>query len=133
MLKQYMDQIELIEKQQTACLTHWEELTNKYFAKKISLLCIIPGIQKFSAYVILSEIGKDRIARGCARATFFATEEVTNWDHGSVMLHGRYRRLRGLHDGSRRGIVGGKREILPVAKEIDSAYFLWLGEGITHE
>jgi transposase len=61
-----MDQIELIEKQQAVCLTHLEELANKYFAREISLLCTIPGIQKFSAYVILSEIGKDMSAFGKA-------------------------------------------------------------------
>ncbi|MDR1895344.1 MAG: IS110 family transposase [Prevotellaceae bacterium] len=66
MLKQCMDQLELLEKQQAACLTHLEELANKHFAKEISLLCTIPGIQKFSAYVILSEIGNDMSAFGKA-------------------------------------------------------------------
>jgi len=31
----------------------------KHFAEEISLLCTIPGIQKFSAMCILSEIGND--------------------------------------------------------------------------
>jgi transposase len=59
MLTQCMDQIELLEKQQAACLTHLEELANQYFAKEISLLCSIPGIQAFSAYCILAETGND--------------------------------------------------------------------------
>ena len=59
MLKQCMEQINLIEKQQAACLTHLEELTNTYFVEEISLLCTIPGIQKFSAMCILAEIGND--------------------------------------------------------------------------
>jgi transposase len=62
MLKQCMDQIELIEKQQATCLNHLEELANKYFAKEISLLCTIPGIQKLSALFILAEIGSDMSA-----------------------------------------------------------------------
>jgi len=59
MLIQCMDQIDLIEKQQATCLNHLEELANKHYAKEISLLCTIPGIQKFSAMCILSEIGND--------------------------------------------------------------------------
>ncbi|KAA6319316.1 hypothetical protein EZS27_030776 [termite gut metagenome] len=59
MLKQCMEQIELLEKQQATCLNHLEELANKYFAEEISLLCTIPGVQKFSAWCILSEIGND--------------------------------------------------------------------------
>jgi transposase len=59
MLKQCMDQIDLIEKQQATCLTLLEELANEHFAKEITLLCTIPGIQKFSAMCILAEIGID--------------------------------------------------------------------------
>jgi transposase len=59
MLQQCMDQIDLIEKQQAACLNHLEELANEHFAEEISLLCTIPGIQKFSALCILAEIGND--------------------------------------------------------------------------
>ena len=59
MLQQCMDQIELIEKQQATCLHHLEELANEHFAEEISLLCTIPGIQKFSALCILAEIGND--------------------------------------------------------------------------
>jgi Transposase IS116/IS110/IS902 family./Transposase. len=66
MLKQCMEQINLYEKQQAACLTHLEELANKYYAREISLLCSIPGIQKLSAMCILSEIGNDMEAFGKA-------------------------------------------------------------------
>jgi len=59
MLTQCMEQIELIEKQQAACLNHLEELANKYYAKEISLLCTIPSVDKLSALSILSEIGND--------------------------------------------------------------------------
>ena len=66
MLAQCMEQIDLLEKQQARCLTHLEELANKYYAREISLLCTIPGIQKFSALCILSEIGNDMEAFGKA-------------------------------------------------------------------
>ena len=59
MLKQCMEQIELIDKQQSTCLHHLEELANEHFAKAISLLCTIPGVQKLSALCILAEIGTD--------------------------------------------------------------------------
>jgi len=59
MLKQCMEQLDLLEKQQAACLNHLEELADNYFAREISLLCTIPGIQKYSAMCILSEIGND--------------------------------------------------------------------------
>ena len=59
MLKQCMEQVELLRKQQASCLTHLEELANLYFAEEISLLITIPGIQKFSAMCILAEIGND--------------------------------------------------------------------------
>jgi transposase len=66
MLTQCMEQIDLLEKQQARCLTHLEELANKYYAGEISLLSTIPGIQKFSALCILSEIGNDMDAFGKA-------------------------------------------------------------------
>jgi transposase len=62
MLIQCMEQINLIEKQQAACLNHLEELANKYFAEEISLLCTIPSIKTLSALFILSEIGNDMSA-----------------------------------------------------------------------
>ena len=65
-LKECMEQINLFEKQQAACLNHLEELADRYFAREISLLCTIPGIQKYSAMSILSEIGNDMSAFGKA-------------------------------------------------------------------
>jgi transposase len=59
MLKQCMEQIELLEKQQATCLNHLEELAKKHFAEEISLLCTIPGVQKFSALCILAETGNE--------------------------------------------------------------------------
>jgi transposase len=59
MLKQCMEQIELLEKQQATCLNHLEELANEHFAEEITLLCTIPGVQKLSALCILAEIGND--------------------------------------------------------------------------
>lgn len=59
MLKQSLEEMELLEKQQAACLTHLEELAMKHFAGEISLLCTVPGIQKLSAMLILAEIGND--------------------------------------------------------------------------
>jgi transposase len=68
MLTQCMEQINLIEKQQATCLTNLEELANSYFAKEISLLCTIPGVQKLSALFILAEIGNDMHAFSSASA-----------------------------------------------------------------
>jgi len=65
-LKGCMEQINLLEKQQATCLNHLEELADRYFAREISLLCTIPGIQKYSAMSILSEIGNDMSSFGKA-------------------------------------------------------------------
>jgi transposase len=62
MLKMCMDELDLLEKQQAACLTSLEELATKHYAKEISLLCSIPGIQKVSAMCILAETGGDMSA-----------------------------------------------------------------------
>jgi len=59
MLRQCMEQLDLLENQQATCLTHLEELANIHFAEEISLLCSIPGIKLFSALCILAEIGND--------------------------------------------------------------------------
>lgn len=59
MLRQSVEELELLETQQAACLTHLEELANNHFAGEISLLCTIPGIQKLSAMLILAELGGD--------------------------------------------------------------------------
>jgi transposase len=54
-----MEELDLLEKQQAACLTSLEELATKHYAKEISLLRTIPGIQKVSALCIIAEIGGD--------------------------------------------------------------------------
>jgi len=59
MLKQCMEEIELLEKQQAQCIKSLEELAKLRFDKEISLLCTIPGIQKLSAICILAELGGD--------------------------------------------------------------------------
>jgi len=59
MLKQCMEQIELIEKQQATCLNHLEELANQHYAEEISLLCTIPSVKTLSSLCILAEIGND--------------------------------------------------------------------------
>jgi transposase len=59
MLKQCMEELEFLEKQQARCIKLLEELANKHFAKEISLLCTIPGIQTLSAICILAELGGD--------------------------------------------------------------------------
>jgi len=43
-----------------------EKLAKRYFERKISLMCTIPGIQKYSAMSILSEIGNDMSSFGKA-------------------------------------------------------------------
>jgi transposase len=58
-LKQCMEELEFLEKQQAQCIQLLEELANKHFAKEISLLCTIPGIQTLSAICILAELGGD--------------------------------------------------------------------------
>jgi hypothetical protein len=64
MLTQCMEQINLLEKQQARCLARLEEPADTYYAGEISLPCTIPGIQKFSAWCILSETGNDMEAFG---------------------------------------------------------------------
>ena len=59
MLRQCIEELELLEKQQSQCVKLLEELANKHYAKEISLLRTIPGVQKFSAICILAEIGND--------------------------------------------------------------------------
>ena len=62
MFRQCLEELELLEKQQSQCIKLLEELALKYFAKEISLLCTIPGIKKLSAMCILAELGGDLTA-----------------------------------------------------------------------
>lgn len=61
-----MEQLDLFEKHQATCLSHLEEFADKHYAREISLLCTIPGIQKYSAMCIFSENGNDMSAFGTA-------------------------------------------------------------------
>ena len=71
-LSQCMEELELIEKQQSQCIKHLEELALQNYAEEISLLCTIPGIQTLSAMLILSEIGGDMSA-------FSSASMLTGW------------------------------------------------------
>jgi len=59
MLKQYMDELELLEKQEQECLIALFEVADQYFKQEMALLMTIPGIQKQSAATILAELGAD--------------------------------------------------------------------------
>ena len=72
MLRQCMEELELLEKQQSLCIKLLEELANKYYAKEISLLCTIPGIKELSAMCILAELGGDL-------AAFFSAAMLVGW------------------------------------------------------
>jgi transposase len=79
-LQQCMVQINLLEQQQATCLNHLEELAERYFAEEISLLCTIPGVQKFSAMCILAEIGGDTCAeRSRSMSAFYSANHLVGW------------------------------------------------------
>jgi transposase len=59
MLKQYMDQLELLEKQEQECLETLSDISDHYFKNEMALLMTIPGVQKQSAMTILAELGAD--------------------------------------------------------------------------
>jgi len=72
MLRQCIEELELLEKQQSKCMNLLEELAQKYYAREISLLCTIPGIKKLSAMCILAELGGDLTA-------FFSAALLVGW------------------------------------------------------
>lgn len=59
MLAQYMDELELLEKQEQECLSALFAIADQYFEKEMALLMTIPGVKKHSAAAILSELGAD--------------------------------------------------------------------------
>jgi len=59
MLKQYLEELELLEKHEKACLESLFAIADQYFKKEMDLLQTIPGVQKQSAATILAEIGAD--------------------------------------------------------------------------
>ena len=72
MLRQCIEELELLEKQQSQCIKLLEELATTQYAEEISLLCTIPGINKLSAICILSEIGGDM-------SPFFTASMLVSW------------------------------------------------------
>jgi transposase len=72
MFRQCMEELELLEKQQSQCVKLLEESAMKYYAEEISLLCTIPGIQKLSAMCILAELGGDLTA-------FYSAASLVGW------------------------------------------------------
>lgn len=59
MLKQYLDELELLEKQKLEALEALSSVADQYFAKEVALLMTIPGVQKQSAMTIIAELGAD--------------------------------------------------------------------------
>ena len=72
MLRQCMEELELIEQQQAQCIASLEESANRYYAEEISLLCTIPSIKKLSALCILAELGGDMDA-------FYTSAMLVSW------------------------------------------------------
>jgi len=72
MLRQCMEELELLEKQQSQCIKLLEELANIFYAEEISLLRTIPGIQTLSAICILAELGGDMKA-------FYSASMLVGW------------------------------------------------------
>lgn len=66
--KQYIEEYELILKQQKECMLEMSQLCEQYFEKEVALLSTIPGIQKLSAMIIIAELGVDlkTFATACA-------------------------------------------------------------------
>jgi transposase len=59
MFKQYLEELELLEKHEQECLDSLFAIADQYFKPEMDLLMTIPGIQKQSAASILAEIGAD--------------------------------------------------------------------------
>ena len=72
MFRQCMEELELLEKQQSQCVKLLEESAMKHYAEEITLLCTIPGIQKLSAMCILAELGVDM-------SVFFSAAAMVGW------------------------------------------------------
>lgn len=59
MLKQFVEELELLEKQKLDALEALSCVADRYFAKEVALLMTIPGVQKQSAMTIIAELGAD--------------------------------------------------------------------------
>jgi transposase len=69
---QNIREYELVLAQQEECLKEMDNYCQQYFGKEIQLLCTIPGIQKLSAMIIISELGVDL-------KTFITAAALTGW------------------------------------------------------
>jgi len=72
MLRQCMEELELLERQQSQCIKLLEELAIKNYAGEISLLLTIPSIQTLSAICILAELGGDL-------KVFYTAAQLVGW------------------------------------------------------
>lgn len=59
LLKQYMEALQMYQRQKETCLTEMIKLCKKHYHRAFSLLLSIPGIKEQSAVIIISEIGTD--------------------------------------------------------------------------
>lgn len=69
---QNIREYEQIQQQQEECLKAMEHDCQEHFSKELQLLCTIPGIQKLSAMIIISELGVDL-------KTFITAAALTGW------------------------------------------------------
>lgn len=69
---QNIREYEQIQQQQEECLIAMEHDCQEHFSKELQLLCTIPGIQKLSAMIIISELGVDL-------KTFLTAAALTGW------------------------------------------------------
>jgi transposase len=69
---QNIREYEQIQQQQEECLKAMEHDCQEHFGKELQLLCTIPGIQKLSAMIIISELGVDL-------KTFLTAAALTGW------------------------------------------------------
>lgn len=72
LFKQYIEEYELIFKQQEECLIEMSLLCEKYFKQQLELLCTIVGIQKLSAMILIAELGADL-------KTFITASALVGW------------------------------------------------------
>jgi transposase len=70
--RQNISEYELILAQQEECLKEMSDYCENYFGEELRLLCTIPGIQKLSAMIIISELGVDLKA-------FVSAAALTGW------------------------------------------------------
>lgn len=72
MLKQYMEELEMLEKHEQECLRELHQLCDQHFRAEMALLTTIPGVRQHSAMIILSELGADM-------KTFLTAAALVGW------------------------------------------------------